>query len=40
MKNFNTKTNKMTSDEYEKIIYRKTYGKKDDAIREKLNNII
>ena len=38
MKNFNTKTNKMTSDEYEKIIYRKTYGKKDDAIREKLNN--
>ncbi|VJB59846.1 Uncharacterised protein [Streptococcus pneumoniae] len=38
MKNFNTKTNKMASDEYEKIIYRKTYGKKDDAIREKLNN--
>ena len=38
MKNFNTKTDKMTSDEYEKFIYRKTYGKKDDAIREKLNN--
>lgn len=38
MKNFNTKTDKITFDEYEKFIYRKTYGKKDDAIREKLNN--
>lgn len=38
MKNFNVKTNKMTADEYEKFIYRKTYGKKDDAIREKLNS--
>lgn len=38
MKNFNTKTNKMTVNEYEKFIYRKNYGKKDDAIREKLNH--
>ena len=38
MKNFNTKTDKMAFDEYEKFIYRKTYEKKDDAIREKLNN--
>ena len=38
MKNFNIKTNKIPFDEYEKFIYRKTYGKKDDAIRKKLNH--
>ena len=38
MKNFNTKTDKMTSDEYERFIYRKIYAKRDDAIRAKLNN--
>ena len=38
MKNFNTKTDKMTFDEYEKFIYRKIYSKRDDAIRARLNN--
>ena len=38
MKKFNTKPNKMTADEYEKLIYKKTYGKKDKALREKLNS--
>ena len=38
MKNFNTKTDKMTFDEHERFIYRKIYGKRDDAIRARLNN--
>lgn len=38
MKNFNTKTDRMTFDEYERFIYRKIYSKRDDAIRAKLNN--
>ena len=38
MKNFNTKTDKMTFDEFERFIYRKIYAKRDDAIRARLNN--
>ena len=38
IKNFNTKPDRMEFDEYERLIYRKTYGKRDDALRRKLNN--
>lgn len=38
MKNFNTKTDRMSFDEHERFMYRKIYGKRDDALRRKLNN--